>query len=377
MAASVIDAPILIKCYDENFEVTGYVDEFRSFKWGYSWGDVGHWEIILSETSTTSVNILKASSYIECHNVPSRIINTETGEQIVNGVITKITTSIRPSGGTVKVEGYELKGIAKRRIILTKETYSQSAKDVIEKLLDTQLVHPANANRALYGTILNTSVSTETTEEPQQYENLADVLKNICEATDIGYQAAFGKVNGRDGIVWGVIDGVDRTQNQNTQEPMLLAFENETLDEANYEVLMDSTQNVAYVGGKGEGTSRKIETVGDDNTGLNRVEIFVDARNEVNTALAGKGEEALNEYSEQTVIKLKPSFSFLRKFGTNFNVGDVATFVNLNQNMRLTEANITFEGNNVNADFTFGYDKKSIRNTMNILLRSYKNMLNL
>lgn len=378
-----IDGAILIKCYDEDFNVIGYVDDFRSFKWGYSWSGCGHWEIILSDSSAHSVNIFKAASYIECHNVPSRVFRDNI--PVVDGVITKITTSLRVSGGTVKVEGYELKGLAKRRIIATNETYTDNAAAQMYKLLNKQIVNAADTNRNIFGTIQNLSTSTETIETtPQQYTNLADNLENISSESGVGYQAAIGDISqggtviGK-GISWGIIDGFDRTINQTDREQLRLTFDNETLDEATYEVEMESSKNTAYIGGKGEGASRKIKVAyeGDETkTGLERVEIFVDARNEAEGALIGKGKEAITEYGENQTIKLKPSYSLLKKFGTDYFVGDKATFVNLNQNLTLTEAAITFEANTVKCDMTFGYDKKTVKNAMNILMRSYKNMLN-
>lgn len=377
-----INENIIIKCLDENMNVVGYVDEFRSLTWGYSWSNIGNWTLIADRTSIHTINVLQASAFVMIQNIPSSTL--VKGIQTVYGIINRITTQHRPSGDTVTFTGYELKALARRRIVLTKETYPEESRKVIATLIDKQICNPNPAGkdatqRKILGGVDGETYckSTETTEEPEQYTNVGDCIINIAEAAELGWHAVVNDSDG--GVYWFVTDGVDRTLGQHEREPMLLDFTYETIDEATYEINIDG-QNAAYVGGKESGSSRKIETAYFEDgqiSGYHRNEIFVDARNEEAKALKGKGEEALNEYSGKTTIKIVPSFAFLQRFGGSYNLGDVGTFVNLNNlNMRLTAAELNFENNSVKGNFTFGYDKATIKGAMNVLLRSYKNMLN-
>ncbi|MCQ2330393.1 MAG: siphovirus ReqiPepy6 Gp37-like family protein [Paludibacteraceae bacterium] len=371
---NLVNNSILIKCLDAQMNVVGYVDEFRSLTWGYSWSNVGNWTIILDRTAKHSIDVLRASQFIQIANIPSSI--TVNGAQMVYGVIDKVVSQYRPSGDTVTITGYELKALARRRIIRTAETYTDKASEVMTHLLRSQMVFAADDERKVFGNVFNQSNSAETTDAPEQYTNLADNLINIAEAAELGWHAQIGDDGG---IYWYVIDGVDRTANQHERSPMLLDFTSETIDEATYEVNLD-TKNFAYIGGKGNGANRKFKTAvlpDEEVVGFHRHEIFVDARNEEEANLAGKGTEALNEYSGKTTIKIVPSLTFLQRFGTTYNLGDIGTFTELNNlNMRFTGAELNFENNNIKGNFTFGYDKKTIKSAMNILLRSYRNMLN-
>lgn len=162
--------------------------------------------------------------------------------------------------------------------------------------------------------------------------------------------------------------------------PMLLSFSHDTLDEADYTIPRFSLLNSAIVGGSGSGDSRTIQIAYDDGekTGLERNEIFVDARNESNDALTGKGLEALADYTDGSVIKLKPSWTYLQRMGYgSYAVGDLGLFTDISVRMRLTKVKLTYELNNISAAFTFGYDKKTIKATFNRIMRSYKNLLNI
>lgn len=162
--------------------------------------------------------------------------------------------------------------------------------------------------------------------------------------------------------------------------PMLLSFSHDTLDEADYTIPRFSLLNSAIVGGSGSGDSRTIHIAYDDGekTGLERNEIFVDARNESDDALTGKGLEALADYTDGSVIKLKPSWTYLQRMGYgSYAVGDLGLFTDISVRMRLTKVKLTYELNNISAAFTFGYDKKTIKATFNRIMRSYKNLLNI
>ena len=376
---------LVLTCLDENLDIVGYVDEFKSFSWGYSYAGIGKWTLTAPISATHTRNVLKASQYIVVKNIPSRVYNTYTGEPQVSGIITEIREDYKPSGDTFTVSGLELKGIANRRIMLADPTThtNKLARVIMMWGIVDNITSPSDSNRQILGGTTHKSTNSDDGEYPDQYSNLADALQVLGEAHDIGWEATIDQnaTTGVYGISWFTYDGYDRTGDDADVDPIYLSFDNDTLNEANYKINMDALQNFAYIGGSGTGSSRTIKTTYDTDTlptGVKRYETFVEASNEGTdtTKLTDKGQEALSQYESTDTITVKPSWGLLKKFGTNYYIGDLFLFSSLNAKMRLTEGTLTFEGNEVTCTLTFGYRADDMKSAMRIMLRNYKNMVN-
>lgn len=379
--------PLIITCYDENLNIIGYIDEFKQFSWNYTYSGVGTWTLTVSNTSKNTLRVLRGTSsspatkFIRVFNLPSRWTETRTKEPVTSGILTEIQHDYRASGDTFTAKGIELKGISKRRIISSEQSYSSDATtSIMRQILNNQILAPTDTNRQIPGGLLMMSTSTFTGEAPDTYSNVCDALTQLSEASEIGWTAeiVWHPEQNRYMIDWIIYDGYDLS-GEGDKDPIILSFDTDNLDTAKYKLNMDNLQNLAYVGGKGEGASRKMATVYDTEelpTGLNRYETFVDARNEEEADLPGKGDEALAQYSSTDMITLTPSPSMLRAFGSRYFIGDHFIFAETGAKMRLTEGTVTFENNKVNCQLTFGYPSDDFKSTMRIMLRNYKNMLN-
>ena len=112
--------------------------------------------------------------------------------------------------------------------------------------------------------------------------------------------------------------------------------------------------NVACVAGEGEGNERKIISAGSEIGGLDRIELFVDARNissrtdsnvnlsdaQYQSLLKAKGIEELNGHSFKTTIESEVDYNGIFQYKKDFDVGDIVNVSNefgYSGKLRITE----------------------------------------
>ena len=144
---------------------------------------------------------------------------------------------------------------------------------------------------------------------------------------------------------------------------------------AEYTYTEDATveQTTVYVGGQGEGVDREIIVTGNDADGVERTEVFVDARD------VEQGDTAkLTERATQATIPAAQTVSATAVadanlvYGVDYNLGDIVTtnvpvkrYVKssdyydpvtetIQVNQRITEVTITRENGAEHIDLTFG-----------------------
>lgn len=348
---------ILIYALDSEYAVVGVVDEFTCFQYTASWTGIGDWTITLNASQKADIDALKAAEFIRVDGIGA-------------GIITKITEDIQPSGRSYKVQGVQLKGLAQKRIVMNTDALTGKPCEICEQLLVDNLLEPTNVKRKIPGIITAVQDVGDDIEYTAKYDVLSDTLQELCETYDLGWDAALDD----DGIHWYIKAGVDRTLGQTVNEALLIGYDVDTLDAATYEQTKD-VKNTAIVGGSGEGASRTIEIVGDDNAGLARTELFVEARSEDD--LAAKGSEALSAYGTDNILETKPSELLLHRFlDGEFAIGDVGTLIDHdNVSCRLTECVYIFEGNSIEIRFSYGYGVQTIADAIKAATSNYSALL--
>ncbi|WP_126990564.1 Gp37-like protein [Candidatus Kurthia intestinigallinarum] len=224
---------------------------------------------------------------------------------------------------------------------------------------------------------------------------ISEELKDIGELTGIGWNIYIDISNKK--FVFDIVDGVDRSTNQIDRPPVVFSTEFGTVKSLEYTESKLNYKNTAYVAGKSEKIQRKIATVNDDVSGLERKEIYIDAdvteteekevtligvgehedgrsyeyeykdkvevdrsEDDIVADLADKGKEKLSEY-EQTLFFSGQIQNTLFQYGKDFFLGDIVT---LNSNEwgvsvepRITEIRIYHEtGQNKKVEAVFDKD---------------------
>src|SRR5699024_6216742 len=190
-----------------------------------------------------------------------------------------------------------------------------------------------------------------------RFKNVADELEGISKESNIGWNVYVDIPNKL--FVFDVVEPKDLSNNNdegNTPvffSPQFNNIENQTLVDS-----LNDYKNFGYIGGQGEGVERKIINIGDEK-GLNRYEMFIDARDigeaeagidedeeeslteeEIEKLLIDRGKSKLNEHKRTFFLEAQivtPSFPSIEQhfalqtfyeYETDFNLGDTVDVFN-------------------------------------------------
>lgn len=198
---------------------------------------------------------------------------------------------------------------------------------------------------------------SESHEAQHTYPDLFSLSQTLCRATDLGFRFNHDKLNKR--LLFDVYKGGDMKN---------VRFSEDYGNLANLALKQSETgyKNVAYVGGAGEGAERTFVVCGDtDATGLERHEMFVDARDlkqedgqswsDYLALLEARGIEKLNEHNKGLTVSFDISPD---DFGTRFDLGDTVTALlksdGLKLYVRVVAFKQTYEKNRRKTQITVG-----------------------
>jgi hypothetical protein len=260
------------------------------------------------------------------------------------GVIESVQNEVGPGGAAseiVTIKGRELIGWLDRRYVEppTGQAYyslpaTTPAETVVKSLIDDSMGPGAtNSDRIDSNLVIETDATTgDAYVLSARYDNLLQVVANCCLATN---SRVFGYLD-HTAKKWkiGFSLGLDRTSGQSTNARAIFSTTRETVESAKLIDTEQSYKNVALVAGPGEGAARATLLVPTSGaaTGIERREMFVDARDLTLTAsLENRG---LQKLSENQYVKFLTgsvlAYSQLR-YGTDYDVGDEVTVEQFDQ----------------------------------------------
>ena len=143
-----------------------------------------------------------------------------------------------------------------------------------------------------------------------------------------------------------------------------MRYSNDNIEQSDYQYI-DTIPNTALVAGKGEGINRKTYIVNDTASGLNRKEVYIDARDiEDETLLPQRGKEKLAEYGDNNSYQITLSRNLSKQYHSAFELGDIGTIqddlLGIEIDFRLTEITEVYESDDFRLEVVCGYDKKDL-----------------
>ena len=200
------------------------------------------------------------------------------------------------------------------------------------------------------------------------YKNLADEIESLSNTNNLGYRVKFDTTNKK--LVFETYEGLDRSVNQSVNPRCIFSKEFENVLEQEYTDSLNNYKNLALVGGVGEGTARKLATIG-NSIGLDRFEVFNDQKslsNEVdsiamsdtdyNDLLIAKGNETLAENQDIKTFDNKINLSSNLKYKVDFDLGDIVTCLSKSWNItidsRIVEIEEIYEEQGQQINIVFG-----------------------
>lgn len=303
---------------NSNYIPVAVIDSYKSLIWTTRYYTYGDFELYVPADKNL-LDYLKQDYFV--------IREDDSSVMIIEKI--EITTSVE-EGDFFIISGRSLESILTRRIIWEQTNLSTTVTDGINQLITQNMM--TYGRRYISNMSIDTSFSKSNTLNVQfTGDNLMDAIGEICTQFEIGFRITLN--NGQ--FIFSCYEG--------EEVDVTFSPEFDNLINSDYSSDMMSYANVALVAGEGQGINRttaEIWTTPDVPDGLNRREIYVDARDissndgaipsiTYREKLLQRGEEKL--LSEHPLTKsfegeIEPNMTY--EYKRDYNLGDVVTVVN-------------------------------------------------
>ena len=312
--------------------IVDIVDTFESVIWNMQYYGSNDFELIVPGTSD-NIAKLALDRYL-VRNID--VVGSDTFENIMIIEKRKLTFDIE-KGWILTVSGGGLKRLLARRIVWNQTNITGSLEDAIRQIITDNVINPVNLERKIDNFILDDPIGIDTKTDLQlQNENICDWLVTTCQANGIGWDVYIS--GGK--YIFTLIQGVDRSFDQNRVIPVIFSPEYDNLIRSEHEIDLTEYKNAAIVGGEGEGIDQRTVVIGDA-SGLDRYETYIDG-----SGVSSNGEIITLE----TYMKMLEDFGYtelvnngftekvegdiiangMYTFNEDYFIGDVVQIVNIN-----------------------------------------------
>ena len=271
---------------NKNFQVVRVIDEYISVIWTSRYYTYGDFELYLGANKDI-LNDLKYGYYLVRDK---DMTNTEYHNVMI--IMNREMVTDSENGDKIIITGQCLKSILNRRVFTqTIFTDVNTLEADLLWLVMHNFKYPTDTDRTIDISLgMNRLRNTYNPSFQMTGKTVGEAYYELCQTYGYGYDIYIK--NGAFFIE--LYEGEDRSYSQSTNPYVTFSPEFDNLISCDYKEMREDYANVAYVAGEGEGAQRKIEEVG-TKTGLDRIEIWVDARN----ASSNDGEISDTEYRKQ------------------------------------------------------------------------------
>lgn len=252
-----------IRFYDPELNFLKEMDEFSGAIYRSKWHTYGSFEFFFSER-------------LPCMEKDNLVIFDYDARK--NGIIKHINCT--EEGVTLK--GYSLPWMLTGRLALPPagkeyDVLSGSYEDCIYALVEHNAISPADSKRKLPLWECRESLHRGGNCKYQaRHTVVMDCITELSKVSGLGIGAEIDLK--RKKIIFEVKEGTDRTAQQKEHPHVIFSDVHENVTNREYTLDDTESRNCAYVAGQGEGAARIVITVGDEFTGRDRMEVFIDAR---------------------------------------------------------------------------------------------------
>lgn len=329
----------MIKIFDSNLNLLGFLDRFNSFQCSLKYADAGSFSIKAILTKET-VKFLKEGNFIQFEDFAGMIDSIQMNDSA--GDVPTITAS-----------GYDLTGLLATRIIWTDEYYNGNSEEFLRKIVSDNAINPADSRRKIPCLALGElSGLPQTTERNTKHETLLEECIKVCKVADYGFSIDLDPKNKQ--FNFKVYEGTDRTAGQPQQLIIGKSYDNVMVQDYTYSS-KDEITTCLVVADEGS------VSIGEDAAGLKRKETFLESsttKEELTTeqfqnVLKSEGNEQLNSTIQCFDIDI---------YNTTLSIGDKITVKDKDWNIlfhtRVEEKQTTLESGIKTTSFLLGKDIK-------------------
>lgn len=353
------------------FDNIGEINLFDSLVWPDKFNGYANFELWAPITEENS-EYLKRGNVLWCGGDNAAVI------EIVKSSVDDKGTK------TFNVKGRTLEMLLTTRIIWgTYNGTNKKSSTVMYEIVNQNCINPSNPKRKI--PFLECKVDRQlgnTITYQKTGGEVYDALTNIADNSGLGFNVLFRPREKK--LIFEVIEGTDRTINQTINDPVEFSTDLEDILSSSYYSNSQDKKSVALVMGEGEGSDRKGQISGDDNSsGFLRRELYVDARdlqsesvsengttqtltaNEYKQVLIQRGDEKLDEHAvvETFEAQIRVFGDIQYEFGKDYQKGDKVTVrdgqLGVVVSARITEVEEDFDDEYA-LILTFGYSYPTI-----------------
>ncbi len=308
---------------DQELNRLGIVNNYTALSWSIVWGGSGSFNLYAPVTDeNTELIVEKNLVWIEKENV---------------GVIEVISKSIDEDTGLPSIEAsgrFVESAWLSKRIIWGTLAINDYPSSVIRKIVTSQVIFPVNPKRKIPNIV---SEQTEDFGEKYQfvnsYGNCWEQIEKINSLYDLDSILSYDKINNIFKLV--VKEAADKS------ELVRITTELGAYFSSAYDIDVSDFCNVALVAGEGEGADRKLVIINPENSGVERNELYVDARDlqsensdgtvlteeEYIASLVARGKSKLLEHSifQEYSANLRLTGNEAFVYGKDYTIGDLVT----------------------------------------------------
>lgn len=337
-----MEASIIIRFFNKNMEFIGEVEDFTSFTFERKWFTYSNFQLVVENFDK---ELFQTGNYIVVNNDPYR-----------SGQITKINII----DDTVTINGFGIGFWFNNRITVPpagKSTYSFNnyAEDILYNIAYVNTINAEDPKRNFENLYINSSKGRgNKIAFESRYKVLSDELETIAKTSRLGWNIKFDYKNKR--FVFETLAGVDKTVNQEDNPPVIFSKRYDNIVEREYIKDISGCKNCAIVAGQGEGAAREIVIINDSLSGLDRKELFVDARDiEDGSNLTDRGKSKL---AENTIIESFEATIDTESYRVEWDLGDFVTIlddeIGVISDTQIVEVIETYEDGVLTIEPTFG-----------------------
>lgn len=351
---------------DINREIIGILDVFQSVIWETDYYGTGSFEVYAT-ASPKNLSLLKIDNYV------SRIDDDNIG------VIEKIYVEYDDQNGDMIVaSGRFGKSLLDRRLIYnisgsvagkvnilpttSKGLVEVAARELVNNNIINSIYPARNVDFIILGALqgidkIIIDEDGDAAEKQTSYGNLLEYTDSMLQEYGLGAYMMFDRLTKE--LCYTVINGDDRSRNNIVgNNPIIFSQDFDNLLNSSYSRETINLKNTALIGGEGEGSERFCAMIGVNATGLDRREVWVDAKSQSKKYKDESGAD--KEYTDEEYLSLLKSagtqqISLLQiteayqgnvninnyryKYRKNFNIGDIVSIedhkLNIYMNARI------------------------------------------
>lgn len=349
------DRKINIRFFDRSLNFIGELDSYVGIDFVSRWNRYGEFKLFVH-------NILpqmKKGHYIMLNN-----------DRRKAGIIKRIKCGDN-GNASAEVAGVTIAHILTQRLTVPPpgkayHSFHAPAEDIICALVTANCVSAADSKRNMPCLqVVSSRGRGDKIYYQTRYEELNKAVETLCNASGLGITVSLHPEEKK--LIFEVLEGADRSSKQSERPPMIFNVEYDNVTNREYVSDWTNYKNCAVTAGQGEGADRKIEIVGNENAGMDRYELFVDARDiENDTRLSDRGVSKLVEYA---VMDSYSSNVNAVQYETKWNLGDIVVTIdreyNVSMDERVVEVSESFDKDGYTVSPTFGTIQKTIIEKVN------------